>query len=410
MDVKFAFNNTFGAASSSPSLFGAAPQAASTPSFSFPSLFGGASAGPVVGASSAATGFGVASSPSLFGGAALSTPSFGAFGASKPLAGFGAAQPAVSSLPGFPPFPTSSGNVATSQVAADLHAIQAAFEPKPDSNAYRFRHLFVNVATSDQGVSLAAKPQNIDAVQWQEALDEVESLEASTSNHRPANERLWPVGLGYGNASGFDELIARGNAQEAEIVRHREFLDRIKATLASIARKHDVDVKKAVHACRMKHEEQQHKLIHIMRFVELLEHRAFRHPYTSAEDDLAREFDRLRNTLHGDGEGMGMGVSSAQSAPAWTSDARVADPGLRALHKRIEALGAYAREQKARKQNGKHAGGPESHYAAQAGLSAENAEKICRTLSEYLEAINRIQKDMQRAQLHLEILEDKNRQ
>ena len=142
---------------------------------------------------------------------------------------------------------------------------------------------------------------------------------------------LWPVGCGYGETSGFQELIVRAQSQEAEIMKQKEFLERVQGTIASITRKHEVDIQKAVQNCRLKYEEQTHKLIHIARFVDFLEHRAFRHPFTSQEDELAKKLTKLRNVFQDRSE-------------------------LTQLPKRIEALAALAREMKAHQKANGHVG------------------------------------------------------
>lgn len=281
-------------------------------------------------------------------------------------------------IPGFPPFPSDTGHLASSQVANDLQALDAAFNPKATNNSYRFRHLFTNVVTSDQSVSLASKPQNVDAVQWQEAVDEVESLESLTASNRPAHERLWPVGLGYGETSGFQELITRAQSQEAEIAKHKEFLERVQGTIASITRKHEVDIQKAVQNCRLKYEEQTHKLIHIMRFVDFLERRTFRHPFTSQEDALAKKFSKLQKSQASE---------------------------LAQLPKRIEALAALAREMKAHQKANGQARLTSGSDRFVSGFTPDSCEKICNTLSKYLEAVNKVQTSLQRDLVHLDIVE-----
>jgi len=318
-------------------------------------------------------------------------------------------QANTGAIPGFPPFATDTGNAASSQVASDLQALQAAFEPRAANPSYRFRNLFVNVVTTDQNVSVAAKPQNVDLVQWQEALDEVESLDATTSSNRLANEKLWPVGAGYGETSGFQDLIDRANAQEMEIAKQREFLDRVQATIASITRKHDVEIRKAVNNCRQKYEEQRHRLIHVMRFADFLEHRTFRHPFTSAEDDLAKQIGHLKSAL----QSGRVAPSPSTSKPHQHS----ADlQGLSSLPKRIEALAAYGREKQAHKKKTAAALAP--HNASSSlgasgtasgavvpGFTPENADKIRETLSKYLDALNKIQAGLNRDVLHLQIVE-----
>ena len=285
----------------------------------------------------------------------------------------------VSFLKGFPPFPSDTGHLASSQVASDLQALDTAFTPKPLNNSYRFRHLFTNVVAHDQNVSLAARPPNVDAVQWQGAIDEVESLDSLTAGSRPPNEKLWPVGCGYGETSGFQELIVRAQSQEAEIMKQKEFLERVQGTIASITRKHEVDIQKAVQNCRLKYEEQTHKLIHIARFVDFLEHRAFRHPFTSQEDELAKKLTKLRNVFQDRSE-------------------------LTQLPKRIEALAALAREMKAHQKANGHVG----QSTGQVQL-ASGSDKLVSTLSKYLEAVNKVQTNLQRDLLHLDIIEQKKK-
>merc|ERR1712176_469865 len=282
-------------------------------------------------------------------------------------------------IPGFPPFPSDTGHLASSQVASDLQALDTAFTPKAFNNSYRFRHLFTNVVAHDQNVSLAARPPNVDAVQWQGAIDEVESLDSLTAGNRPPNEKLWPVGCGYGETSGFQELIVRAQSQEAEIMKQKEFLERVQGTIASITRKHEVDIQKAVQNCRLKYEEQTHKLIHIARFVDFLEHRAFRHPFTSQEDELAKKLTKLRNVFQDRSE-------------------------LTQLPKRIEALAALAREMKAHQKANGHVG----QSTGQVQL-ASGSDKLVSTLSKYLEAVNKVQTNLQRDLLHLDIIEQKKK-
>ncbi|QDZ22319.1 nuclear pore complex protein Nup54 [Chloropicon primus] len=319
----------------------------------------------------------------------------------------GGAQPAAATpgaLTGFPPFPSDTGHLASSQVANDLQALDAAFNPKAANNSYRFRHLFTNVVNSEQSVSLAAKPPNVDGVQWQEAIDEVESLESLTAGSRPANEKLWPVGVGYGDSSGFQELIARAQSQEAEIMKHKEFLERVQGTIASITRKHEVDIQKAVQNCRAKYEEQTHKLIHIMRFVDFLEHRAFRHPFTSQEDELAKKFEKLQNAFDESGSTQGGPATQVYQSYVKPSQGQQKSD-LKQLPKRIEALAALARELKAHKKaNGQVQLGSGSDKLV-SGFSPENCEKICNTLSKYLEAVNKVQTNLQRDLVHMDIVE-----
>ena len=316
------------------------------------------------------------------------------------------APAAPGALPGFPPFPSDTGHLASSQVANDLQALDAAFNPKATNNSYRFRHLFTNVVTSDQSVSLAAKPANVDGVQWQEAIDEVETLESLTAGSRPANERLWPVGAGYGDTSGFQELITRAQSQEAEILKHKEFLERVQGTIAGITRKHEVDIQKAIQNCRAKYEEQTHKLIHIMRFVDFLEHRAFRHPFTSQEDELAKKLSKLQGAFQeGGGARLAPNTQVYRSYVKGSSSGEARAGDLAQLPKRIEALAALAREVKAHK---KASGQVQLGSGADklvSGFSQENCEKICETLSKYLEAVSKVQTSLQRDLVHMDIME-----
>ena len=338
------------------------------------------------------------STPSLFGGVGT--------GLGAQPQQMTAATPG--SLPGFPPFPSDTGHLASSQVANDLQALDAAFNPKPTNNSYRFRHLFTNVVTSDQSVSLASKPANVDGVQWQEAIDEVESLESLTAANRPANEKLWPVGVGYAETSGFQDLIVRAQSQEAEITKHKEFLERVQGTIASITRKHEVDIQKAVQNCRAKYEEQTHKLIHIMRFVDFLEHRAFRHPFTTHEDELAKKLARLQHAFEEGGASSTLVQSGSHNYPSYLKPSAQGSSGqsstdLTELPKRIEALAALAREVQAHKKAKGQVQLTSDNLVS--GFSPENCEKICNTLSKYLEAVNKVQTSLQRDLVHMEIIE-----
>merc|ERR1739848_784064 len=97
---------------------------------------------------------------------------------------------------------------------------------------------------------------------------------------------------------------------------------------------------------------------------------------------------------------------SAQAYQAYLGSTKPSHWGdLTQLPKRIEALAALARELKAHKKANGQVQLPSGSDKLVSGFSPENCEKICATLSKYLEAVNKVQTGLQRDLVHLDIVE-----
>ncbi|KAG7673820.1 hypothetical protein KSW81_007011 [Nannochloris sp. 'desiccata'] len=250
------------------------PAGSSTPSFSF----GGAStpafgAAPTPGLAKTASTplFGTpppaaGSSPSLFG--ASSAPAFNFSTPSQPgqptsLFGAAASAPAPATTPAFS-FPSSFGGApagqqqqqqqlgtlgfqtAGTQGAAasapddsalkELQSIKDSYIPSPGNHRHRFQYLFLNVV---ENPAARVKPAEVDELQWREALRRAGG---------PDNpDHLWPV-----QAQGFKGLLARKAAQDEAIKEHSERLQALQQGVASLAARHEAILKTQFEATKKK--------------------------------------------------------------------------------------------------------------------------------------------------------------
>lgn len=233
----FSFGGASSAAASQPSLFGAAP--ASTPSLfgaapaSTPSLFGAASA-PAAGG----FGFGAASAPA--GGGLFGTQQPAAQQAMAPLA-FAGAAPAAPDL----------------SAIRELESIKDSYVAGPTNQRYRFQHLLLNVVDNP---AARMKPAGVDELQWREALQRAGG--ADNPDH------LWPV-----LAHGFKDLLARKAAQDAAIKEHSERLESLRQMAAQLASRQETVLREQLEAVRRRHVQLCHQLLRVLRHVDALEGR-----------------------------------------------------------------------------------------------------------------------------------------
>lgn len=324
---------------------GAAAAPASAPAFSFASPFGGAA--PASAPAPSAT-------PSLFGGApagqhsALAPFSFAPAGGAAP----GGAAPA----PGAAPHPDDSA-------VQEIESIKDSYMAAPGNHRYRFQYLFLNVVDNP---AARVKPSGVDELAWREALRRAGGPENP--------DRLWPV-----LAEGFKGLLARKAAQDEAIGEHSERLAAVRGAVAALAARQEAVLRAQLEGIRRRHTALCQQLLRVLRYVDALEGR-FAHAM-GHRSATARE---------------GLAALARQLAAV---EAGVAPGSTAGLQGKVEALLAAARQRA-----GAAPGRPLGDLDA--GVDPASLHSAYQVLSQYAEALSKMQAVLRRAQREVGVLED----
>ncbi|GIL49625.1 hypothetical protein Vafri_5868 [Volvox africanus] len=272
---------TFGAASSAPA-FGAQPAPAFGAStggvFSFPSAAPAASAPSLFGATSAPAFGAPSTAPSMFG--ATSAPAFGAPAATPSLFPASAAPATTASLLGtnifgqpqqqqqqqqqifgaagqaqLPGLVDGSGLTADDALRA-LTRIAASYNPaSPD---YRFQTLLLSVVERPE--QRVKPPGFVDENRWRAALAAIKG---------PSNpQKLWPV-----VANGFADLTIRSRMQAQAVAQNESRLKELQERATALSRRGTEEFRARVMELQREHTNLRHKMLHVMRCVDMLESR-----------------------------------------------------------------------------------------------------------------------------------------
>ena len=243
------------------------------------------------------SGFGATSTPATpatgfsgFGAASPATPAtgFSGFGATPAAApatgfsGFGAAPASTAPATGFSGFggsgATSAMQVvpsASNSIIESLNAIKKSYQ---DPHQSRFKHMFYNIV-DPSARHLYAKPANISDRLWKQA---------ETDNPDPVN--CVPAAV-----VGFQELKARIEYQQQYTLKFQTFVDGLRGTLTSMERAgRETDLR--LEKCKSDHEALFHKLIKIVRKVEV--YQCLGKPFHDQELKLRQALQKILHLLN----------------------------------------------------------------------------------------------------------------
>ncbi|PRW60937.1 nuclear pore complex NUP54 [Chlorella sorokiniana] len=139
----------------------------------------------------------------------------------------------------------------------ELESIKDSYVAGPTNQRYRFQHLLLNVVDNP---AARVKPAGVDELQWREALQRAGG--ADNPDH------LWPV-----LAHGFKDLLARKAAQDAAIKEHSERLESLRQMAAQLASRQETVLRDQLEAVRRRHVQLCHQLLRVLRHVDALEGR-----------------------------------------------------------------------------------------------------------------------------------------
>eukprot|EP00878_Enallax_costatus_P003171 GHUV01003371.1.p1 GENE.GHUV01003371.1~~GHUV01003371.1.p1 ORF type:complete len:463 (+),score=140.84 GHUV01003371.1:198-1586(+) len=347
----------FGTPGSTPSLFGASSAAASsstgTFSFSFPAA---SSAAPTTG--SAFRSFFPATTST-----SAPAPSTGLFGQQPATGGgfFGALtttqQP--QQQPGTQLSPLAYSTGSHEQVKWELEAVATAYMPNHPS--FKFQHLFLSVV--DNPAQRVKPPRVLDELSWKQALRDAGG---------PDNpDRLWPV-----VASGFHDLLTRGQAQATALEDNRQRLDQLRDVAHKLAQRQATEIASRVAAARQKHVELSNRLLAVARHVDALEGRLAN--FVGIRSDLSRGKEVVLSRA--------LEVVEAQLSP--TSPA--------GLQRRLDALAAACRLRA-------HSGiGMQTDGTPR--LDEASLQQLFSVLKEHVEGVKQLQEVLRRDVLDVEIM------
>jgi len=177
--------------------------------------------------------------------------------------------------------------------------VKAVYEAYNEADVkYKFKRLLYNVYNDP---SQKVRPHDVDDVQWREALEEVGG---------PDNEqRLWPV-----MARGFKDLKQRLDAQDQALESDRQLMEFYTSQVAKMKRHHEAHTKEKVSELRGQHTSLKHRLLMLMRRLEMLDGAHQRHGLVPEEAAMMGRLHRIQQELSRPAQALSSRLEAVASA------------------------------------------------------------------------------------------------
>ena len=250
----------------------------------------------------------------------------------------------------------------------EILSIKDSYVPGPGNHRHRFKYLFLNVV---ENPNARVKPADVDELQWREAM------RRAGGSDNP--DHLWPT-----QSIGFKGLLARKAAQDEAIKEHSERLTAVQQAIQSLAARQEAVLKEQLEGVKKRHTALCQQLLRIVRYIDALEGR-FAHAMGFRTASARETLHSLASQLNMIESGVGPGSSGG-------------------LQGKIEALIARSRQRAGAVGGGGGVGGGVSEMEASAGIDPSSLHSAYTILSEYAEALGKMQTVLRRCTREVGVL------